>query len=1012
MRKLVIISVLLCTTTTFLFLAGLSFFLTDHEPDGNCEMTYMFEFPQYVKISQPIDTYYRKYSLYAYGEGRMTKKARNMDFTGIPVVFIPGNAGSYQQVRSLSSVALRKALNSRSSDHFDYYTIDFNSELSALYGPILFEQLQYVLKSIERVLELYKHQRNGPKQVVLIGHSVGGIVARKAIASLTKENKQLVSVLITLASPLLRSPVYFDRQSSAFYASSSVDQNDITVVSIAGGYSDLLVPSYLSVDGRNGSINVVSTNVARCWVESNHVQILWCKQLVLAINRALFNCIDRNTHQVSTNSSFVTNVFRHHLVHNSGTMHHIGSNKSLLVKIDYTGEWIEDIRKQYTADFKTGLKQPLWYMVGLTLQPGYKMLSILAINLEVTDWLFACNAAFPNKASRVCVEAQHLTRYSEIAPTSRFKRRLVTIDLHEIRKENNDYTHLVFRALPTREPVTFHVDTYGAHEREMRAVLPKMSLKRHTIISETPHRAVIFNIFFSELEDPLQVYQLYLEPIQCNAEHHHATISLITGWSNENLHVHTTESSNKPLLLRLQHAKPPGAADAKVRLVLDPSCSYQINIQLNIFGTFGQIIRHYSTFLLSTMVVVFLLAFQNQIKELGESNRIPIFFVASWDGLNTLWIVVLTAAGSLVFKDLMPEPEFKISFSYVYSYVAMLVLLIVSFSAVFLLAAAYSISLFALESTVHKFALKLLAKSATLTVRFSDYFMSFLHKVPFIVAAAQLVLCFSTCGAVALCVGLVFYFFKLTQMSQNYVEQMTWYLLKNLSRRVQVWCSKRLQNATTDNDDEEVETDQNDCLDNINSYKEASEGSVQSGASINCLELTETVLRGNSSSKMPLATETPAESSFNSLAQSHNNIFFHSSMFFIWVFVTVLNIPAALAWAHNFKYSKSLSPDESLIAGLVFSIGALFLWQIDLPRTNRKFTIPLRFIIIGLIPISFLYCSVSVYRLNYMLTFLFALVIIQQIAPNLEAGSDESPPERRASQVDQDKYEEAKTKMD
>ncbi|ERL88462.1 hypothetical protein D910_05848 [Dendroctonus ponderosae] len=876
-------------------------------------MTYMFEFPQYVKISQPIDTYYRKYSLYAYGEGRMTEKARNMDFTGIPVVFIPGNAGSYQQgttysaaantIRSLSSVALRKALNSRSSDHFDYYTIDFNSELSALYGPILFEQLQYVLKSIERVLELYKHQRNGPKQVVLIGHSVGGIVARKAIASLTKENKQLVSVLITLASPLLRSPVYFDRQSSAFYASSSVDQNDITVVSIAGGYSDLLVPSYLSVDGRNGSINVVSTNVARCWVESNHVQILWCKQLVLAINRALFNCIDRNTHQVSTNSSFVTNVFRHHLVHNSGTMHHIGSNKSLLVKIDYTGEWIEDIRKQYTADFKTGLKQPLWYMVGLTLQPGYKMLSILAINLEVTDWLFACNAAFPNKASRV----------------------------------------------------TFHVDTYGAHEREMRAVLPKMSLKRHTIISETPHRAVIFNIFFSELEDPLQVYQLYLEPIQCSAEHHHATISLITG----------CESSNKPLLLRLQHAKPPGAADAK-----------------------------------------------NQIKELGESNRIPIFFVASWDGLNTLWIVVLTAAGSLVFKDLMPEPEFKISFSYVYSYVAMLVLLIVSFSAVFLLAAAYSISLFALESTVHKFALKLLAKSATLTVRFSDYFMSFLHKVPFIVAAAQLVLCFSTCGAVALCVGLVFYFFKLTQMSQNYVEQMTWYLLKNLSRRIQVWCSKRLQNATTDNDDEEVETDQNDCLDNINSYKEASEGSVQSGASINCLELTETVLRGNSSSKMPLATETPAESSFNSLAQSHNNIFFHSSMFFIWVFVTVLNIPAALAWAHNFKYSKSLSPDESLIAGLVFSIGALFLWQIDLPRTNRKFTIPLRFIIIGLIPISFLYCSVSVYRLNYMLTFLFALVIIQQIAPNLETGSDESPPERRASQVDQDKYEEAKTKMD
>lgn len=65
----------------------------------------------------------------------------------------------------------------------------------------------------------------------------------------------------------------------------------------------------------------------------------------------------------------------------------------------------------------------------------------------------------------------------------------------------------------------------------------------------------------------------------------------------------------------------------------------------------------------------------------------------------------------------------------------------------------------------------------------------------------------------------------------------------------------------------------------------------------------------------------------------------------------------------------------------------------------------------GLIPISLLYCSVSVYRLNYMLTFLFALVIMQQIAPNLDTSSD-GPSGIRASRIDQDKYEEAKTKMD
>lgn len=52
------------------------------------------------------------------------------------------------------------------------------------------------------------------------------------------------------------------------------------------------------------------------------------------------------------------------------------------------------------------------------------------------------------------VEGEHLTQHSEIAPTSRFKRRLVTVNLHEMRKKNSEYTHVVFRALPTAEPVS------------------------------------------------------------------------------------------------------------------------------------------------------------------------------------------------------------------------------------------------------------------------------------------------------------------------------------------------------------------------------------------------------------------------------------------------------------------------------------------------------------------------------------------------------------------------------
>lgn len=63
------------------------------------------------------------------------------------------------------------------------------------------------------------------------------------------------------------------------------------------------------------------------------------------------------------------------------------------------------------------------------------------------------------------------------------------------------------------------------------------------------------------------------------------------------------------------------------------------------------------------------------------------------------------------------------------------------------------------------FCSRLLAKSVTLTFRFSDYFVTFLHKVPFIVAAALIALCFSACGGLALCVGLVFYFLKVSEVN-------------------------------------------------------------------------------------------------------------------------------------------------------------------------------------------------------------------------------------------------------
>lgn len=52
-----------------------------------------------------------------------------------------GNAGSHKQVRSLASVALRKAIDeTKYKTHFDFFTVDFGEEISGLFGGVLQDQ--------------------------------------------------------------------------------------------------------------------------------------------------------------------------------------------------------------------------------------------------------------------------------------------------------------------------------------------------------------------------------------------------------------------------------------------------------------------------------------------------------------------------------------------------------------------------------------------------------------------------------------------------------------------------------------------------------------------------------------------------------------------------------------------------------------------------------------------------------------------------------------------------------
>lgn len=165
--------------------------------------------------------------LYKEGAQRMSSFLQHPYPQGIPVLFIPGNAGHYKQGRSIASASSilcdeMKSSPTFNSPHrnpeFDFFTVDSREELSALNGEILIEQTKYVNDCIRSILSLYSHlpSQVRPQNVLLIGHSMGGIIAS---AVFTQNNfvHQSVHTIITLNAPHNGHPFFYRKSLADYY---------------------------------------------------------------------------------------------------------------------------------------------------------------------------------------------------------------------------------------------------------------------------------------------------------------------------------------------------------------------------------------------------------------------------------------------------------------------------------------------------------------------------------------------------------------------------------------------------------------------------------------------------------------------------------------------------------------------------------------------------------------------------------------------------------------------------
>ncbi|KAL1267888.1 hypothetical protein QQF64_033251 [Cirrhinus molitorella] len=586
--------------------------------ENRCSMTYMFEYPEYRRIQLPrrVARQYPSYGLYLYGEGSYAQETRGLKLTGAPVLFLPGNAGSYKQARSLGSVALRKAENLDRRIHMNVFTIDFNEELVALYGGSLRRQTQFLHESIKAILRLYKDRPDPPTGVVLVGHSMGGVVAR-ALFTLARFNPRLVSLIITQASPHQAPVLSLDPYILEFYstvrhrwATRAEDLRNVTVLSVGGGYLDFQVRSGLTaltcpIDDLN-KMSVVATAVPRTWLSPDHISIVWCKELVLATVRAFFDLIEPETGQFTESPENRMSVLNYHFFRHPVLQS--GGEQDAPVTFSAPPEaWkeVNTLRLFYSAPKEAEVKYFLFALS--SRRKAYSHFHCRSNNMEMTSWLYGCT----QMSGSVCVQAVDLSSQTELLPAYK----AVTVKISELLS----VSHLIIDASnPSGAQFVVECELQREESLTVSVQVPHVLSFGLTVSDISINSSGLLHAL--QLQDFHQVYQAFRITIMSHCkttkDRLPSVYRLRVPWFREDSFDMASIPSVSEIYSMLHTSRPDNASSALLQLHTAPNCQYKVSIRTSFPKVLGQILRFCGPVLPVYTAVVLLLMIRAQLSSI------------------------------------------------------------------------------------------------------------------------------------------------------------------------------------------------------------------------------------------------------------------------------------------------------------------------------------------------------------------------------------------------------------
>ncbi|RXG68547.1 GPI inositol-deacylase [Armadillidium vulgare] len=681
-----------------------------------------------------------------------------------------------------------------------------------------------------------------------------------------------------------------------------------------------------------------------CWLTTDHLAIVWCKQLVLAINRALFISVNTSTLQLSSDRNHIIQSFKDHL---SQKLNSEIPPKTIEQKIkshlEKKSDFVELTKLQSLKTFKNTFRSKM-FLIPLTFAEKNRILSIVMKDVSPNSFVFSTK--IDNGSDIIHVDYETVVQHRLRSIPKR--RQEVNIDLKSIQIDN--HTHVIAYAEPSNKQATFALDINDKYSHYARIEAPNFmsSFSPIVIMNQTPPNALSINITIENFIEYWQSYTLTLLPIgSCTANDGLPFVSLRSSWLDRWEYVIRRSNDSNEFVLGLDVPSPnPDHGQVQLHVVLDPSCTYSVRFQKSLRGIFDRISLLSVPQLPAFVVSQLLLILASQLKAVNDGSISSLNSQIAQ--LTPFSVVPLTKIFGMLLEKF---PTIETDKSYLEKHrtnIAILPMLLFVSSIPLTIAASVNKSIVKENDD----------KVGILFFNYSSFF-------PILFLGIGM----STCSSLGLALALAFYFVKLLKIKCNINEkevQQTQSLEKNKERteHSEIEKSTSTESSNTQNS-KELKTQA------LEKNKERTEHSE--------IEKSTTAESSNTQNSKELETHSTDAKNLkcnsNNLALNWYEI--HLTLMTLLVIIFLLSIPSLITWFKSPRFPERLYPDSFLIPFIVMALSFEILWQVQFFKSGRFFKI-LNYVLKICSVSVIMFGSVHHYRINGIVSVVFAVLALHQ----------------------------------